>query len=300
MDLYGILTSYFTNGGKCMANKKAASTKKSAVKAPAAPKQTTTKVTTVKAVDARPAEKAARSRRLPFIGRLNRMPLVVSAIAEFIGTFMLASVIVTQQGQPIALFFALIGIVLIIGGLSGAHVNPAMTIGAWVTRRMNATRAVTYLVAQVLGAMLAFVVLSAFVGQAPEVSDQAAMFGQTAPELFKAAALPEGKEWTVLFAELIGATILAFAYASAMREGREKIVAAFTVASGIFLALIIAGTAATYVQANVILNPAAAIALEAFRDLTVWSFAIYVVVTSLGGVLGFALYDLLKQVEKEA
>jgi len=285
-----------------MANKKAASTaKKSAAKTPVAKKQTTTKVTTVKAVDSRPTQQAAVAKRSPFLGRLNRMPLVIAAIAEFIGTFLLTSVIVTQQGQPIALFFAVIGIVLIIGGLSGAHVNPAMTIGAWVTRRMNATRAVTYLVAQVLGAMLAFVVLNAFVGQAPEVSSQAAMFGQTAPELFKAAAIPEGKEWAVLFAELIGATILAFAYASAMARGREKIVAAFTVASGIFLALIVAGTAATYVQASAVLNPAAAIALEAFRDLsTVWPIAIYVVVTSLGGVIGFALYDMLKSVEEEA
>ncbi|HEX6416557.1 MAG TPA: hypothetical protein VFZ62_03455, partial [Candidatus Saccharimonadales bacterium] len=60
-----------------MANKKAASTaKKSAAKTPVAKKQTTTKVTTVKAVDSRPTQQAAVAKRSPFLGRLNRMPLV--------------------------------------------------------------------------------------------------------------------------------------------------------------------------------------------------------------------------------
>lgn len=281
-----------------MANKKAASSaKKSTPKSSNAKKQT--KVTTVKAADSRPADKTVSSKRRPsVVARFNRMPLLAAAIAEFVGTFLLTAIIVTQQNQPIALLFGLVGVFMLVGGLSGAHVNPAITVGAWVTRRMNSARAVSYLFAQVLGAMLAFVVLSAFVGEAPEVSQQAAMFGQTAPQLFTAAPIPEGNEWTLLFAELIGVTVLGFAYANALQKGRDKLAGAFTVGAGVFVALVIAGTAATYVGASAILNPAAAFALEAFTELSsVWPVAIYIVVAALGGVFGFALYDLLKVAE---
>lgn len=285
-----------------MANKKAASsTKKTTVKSSSSTKKpTTTKVTTVKAVESRPTERAATAGRSSFVGRLDRTPLLGAAIAEFVGTFMLTAVIVTQQNQPIAVLFALVGIVLIVGGLSGAHVNPAMTIGAWVTRKIESSRAVAYLVAQVLGAMLALVVLNAFVGQAGEVSEQAAMMGQTAPELFKAAPIPEGKEWVLLFAELLGAAVLGFAYASALRAGRDKIVSAFTIGAGFFTALVIGGTAATYVNASAILNPAAAISLQAITFDGMWPIAIYVVTTALGAVIGFALFDLVRNAEDKA
>jgi len=284
-----------------MANKKAASsTKKSTAKTSSTKKPTTTKVTTVKAVESRPTERAATASRSSFVARFNRTPLLGAAIAEFVGTFLLAAVVVTQQNQPIAVLFALVGIVLVVGGLSGAHVNPAMTIGAWVTRKIDSTRAVAYLVAQVLGAMLALVVLNAFVGQAGEVSEQAAMMGQTAPELFKAAAIPEGKEWVLLAAELLGATVLGFAYASALRAKRDKIVSAFTIGAGFFTALVIGGTAATYVNASAILNPAAAISLQAVTFSTMWPIAIYVVTTALGAVIGFALFDLVRSAEDKA
>lgn len=276
-----------------MATKKAASNaKRTTAKAAPAKKPTTTKVTTVKAVEAQPSRSAA-SRRLSFMPRFNRGPLLPAAVAEFVGTFLLAAVVVTQQNQPIALLFALIGIVLVVGGMSGAHLNPVATVGAWVTRRINAVRAVSYLVAQVLGAMLALVILNAFISQAPEVSQQAAQFGQTAPTLFKAAAIPQGKEWTVLLAELLGTVILGFVYASMLRVVRDKVSAALTLGAGYFLALVIAGTAATYVGASVILNPAAAVSLQALNFSSVWPVAIYVVTSLVGGVLGFALHDLL-------
>jgi len=94
--------------------------------------------------------------------------------------------------------------------------------------------------------------------------------------------------------------ILGFAYASALRLGREKVVAAFTVGSGYFIALVVAGTVATYVSASVVLNPAASIALQALNFDNVWPIAIYVVASLVGGVLGFALHDLLRKAELEA
>ncbi|HMH70302.1 MAG TPA: hypothetical protein VK502_02795, partial [Candidatus Saccharimonadales bacterium] len=109
-----------------MATKKAASTaKKSTLKKSNASKQTTTKVTTVKAVESRPAMQAESTSKRSVRFSLARAPLVAALIAEFIGTFIFAAAIVAGQGQPILVFFALVGVVLAIGALSGAYVNPA-------------------------------------------------------------------------------------------------------------------------------------------------------------------------------
>jgi aquaporin Z len=275
--------------GNYMATKKSTSaakkstTKKSTTSTP----KTTTKVTTVKAVEA-PKKVTAKS------FSFNRSPIVGAAVAELIGTFLLAGAVIAGQGQPIIVLFALVGIVLAIGAFSGAHVNPLLTVGAWVTRKITGIRALAYILAQILGAVLALVVLTAFVQQAPAASQQMTALGQSGAELFKAGVIPEGKEWAVLFAELLGSAIFAFAVASALRT-KEKIGAAFTVGLGLFLGLIISGSAAVLVGGSTIVNPAVAIALQAFSGMKdVWPIAIYALIPLLGGVIGFALNDLVQ------
>lgn len=273
-----------------MATKKTASTAKKATtkQSVSAKPKTTTNVTTVKAVEARPAT------RRPSL-RFNRSPLLGAAIAEFIGAFLLAAAFVAGQGQPIIILFALVGIVLIVGGLSGAHVNPLVTVGAWATKKITAKRALVYLAAQVLGAMLALVVLTNYVNAAPAASEESAMFGQSAASLFATSAVPGGKEWAVLFAELLGSVIFAFAFASALRDKRDSNSTAFAIGFGYFVALLVAGSAAVYVGGSAILNPAVAIATQAFNDADIWNIAIYALIPLLGGVIGFALSDILRQ-----
>jgi len=276
-----------------MANKKTTS----AASKPTVQEKTTTKVTTVKAVESHTAKKQ-RSRG-EFLRKLTSTPVLASALAEFVGAFLLTAIVLTQQNQPIAVLFGALGIVLLIGGLSGAHFNPIATVGAWTTKRIDSVRAVSYLIAQTLGAMLALVVLNAFIAQAPAVSAEAASLGQAGPTIFKAAAITANKEWALLYAELLGAMILGLAYASALRFKKDKAVSALTIAAGYFVALVVAGTVATYTSASVILNPVVAIAAEAINFKTVWPVAIYVLTSIVGGVLGFALYDLLKKAEEE-
>lgn len=280
-----------------MATKKAASTaKKSTVKKSIVAKQPTTKVTTIKAVESRPGRQVtAGQRKVRF--SFSRSSLLTALVAEFVGTFILAATIVAGQGQPIIVLFALTGVVLTIGALSGAYVNPALTIGGWLTRRLTGMRALGYIVAQVLGAMLALVVLNAFVSAAPAAD---LTFGNNAPALFKAAELPAGKEWFVFFAEFLGTAVLGFAVANATRELKDRTAAAFTVGLGIFLGLMIAGSAAAFIGANAILNPAIAVSLQAINFSSMWPLGVYVLGTSLGAVVGFILYDLLRGSEKEA
>jgi aquaporin Z len=269
-----------------MATKKAASTtKKSNVS-----KQPAT-VTTVKAVESHtPAHAAASSIRSLRLG-LTRTPIIAALLAEFIGTFIFAATIIAGQGQPILVFFALVGVVLAVGTISGAYVNPALVLGAWITRRMSGMRALAYIIAQVLGAMLALVVLNAYVGAAPAVSPTD-VYG-SAPSLFAAAAIPQGKEWLVFLTEFIGTLVFGFAVAGATREKKERTAAALTVGLGVFLGLMIAGSAAAYIGASAILNPAIAISLQAL-SFNIWPIAVYVVGTSLGAIVGFVLYDLLR------
>ena len=276
-----------------MATKKTASTAKRTTKksAPVA-KKTTTKVTTVRSAPA--SARRPRVRGFSF----SRAPLLAASVAEFIGTFILASVVLVSQNQPIYILFAVVAIVLSVGAISGAHINPAVTVGAWATRRVNAVRALSYILAQVLGALLALVILSAYVGAAPQPNAQAMQFGQQAPELFSALDVAKGQEWLVLAAELLGTTVLAFSVASSLRLVRDKFSAAFTYGGGMFVALLLAGSAATYVGGTAVLNPAVAASLQAIK-WELWPLMIYVLTPLVGGVLGFALNDLL-QAESEA
>jgi len=281
-----------------MATKKVASTKKKpAAKKPAASKQTTTKVTTLKAVESRPVAKtaAASSTRGRRFGLMNT-PLTAALAAEFIGTFAFAAVLIAGQGQPILALFALTGIVLTVGTFSGGYVNPALVLGAWITKRMSGVRAVAYIVAQVLGAMLALVVLNAFVSG---VGAQPTDAYSAAPSLFKAAALPEGKEWFIFLAEFVGTLIFGFAVAGALREKADRTAKAFTVGLGVFLGLMVAGSIAAFYSANAILNPAVAISLQAINFETVWPFVVYVLGSVLGAVAGFGLHSVLANAQKD-
>lgn len=229
--------------------------------------------------------------------KFSRAPLLSASLAELIGTFLLASVVIAASGQPLFVLFAVMAVVLVVGGVSGAHLNPALTIGALATKRITLVRAASYVVAQVLGALLALVVLNAFVSAAPEVSQEAQAFGQAAPSLFSAPELAEGKEWTVLAAELLGSVILAFGVAAALRSG-SAVNHALTYGGVLYVAILLAGTAANYVGASAILNPAFAASLQAL-SFELWPILVYVVTPLVGGVLGFALSDLIKA-ESEA
>jgi aquaporin Z len=92
--------------------------------------------------------------------------------AELIGTFCLvfagtgAIVINDQFGGAvthvgIALTFGLIVTAMIysLGEVSGAHINPAVTIGFWLARRFESALVLPYVVAQCAGAILASLTL---------------------------------------------------------------------------------------------------------------------------------------------
>lgn len=283
-----------------MATRKAASASaRTTTKRPAAKKQTTTKVKTTTTRSTRtssapavavPAHKSNR------IVESSTAALVAALIAEFVGTFLLAAGVIVTSGQSLSVFFIIIAAVLAVGAISGGYINPALTIAAWVTRRISLLRAVGYIIAQVLGAMLALVILSAFVGGAAATTDA---YGQTsAPQLFQVGNIPSGKEWYVFFAEMLGTLIFGFAVAAATREAK-RLTAAVTVGGGLLLGLVVAGSGAAAVGGSSVLNPAVAIAV---KGLTwgVWPIATYVFASAIGAIIGFLLFDLLRRFKTAA
>lgn len=107
-------------------------------------------------------------------------PLVKRVMAEMLGTFWLVlggcGSAVLAAGVPdlgigflgVALAFGLTVLTMAyaIGHVSGCHLNPAVTVGLWVGGRFPASELAPYIIAQVLGAIIAaFVLLQIASGQ---------------------------------------------------------------------------------------------------------------------------------------
>lgn len=85
-------------------------------------------------------------------------------LAEMIGTMVLvligcgSAVIAGGQvgflGIAFAFGFAVLAMAYAIGGISGCHINPAVTIGALVAGKINAKDAGMYIVFQIIGAII--------------------------------------------------------------------------------------------------------------------------------------------------
>ena len=99
-------------------------------------------------------------------------------LAELIGTFLLTFIggaaiingdagvigIALAHGLTIAL------VICSLGHISGAHINPAVTIGFLITGKIEAKDALIYILSQLIGAMLAAYSLKVFVPGAMEAS----------------------------------------------------------------------------------------------------------------------------------
>src|SRR6187401_1379112 len=97
-------------------------------------------------------------------------------LVEIVGTFILvyaiasAATVYSDSGQlgviGIGLVHALVltAIVYAIGYRSGAQVNPAVTIGLLVAKKIGAREAVVYIIAQIIGAVIAAAVVFSIFG----------------------------------------------------------------------------------------------------------------------------------------
>jgi aquaporin Z len=78
----------------------------------------------------------------------------LSFFAELIGTFFFISVILLE-GTALAIGITLIAVIFLIGKVSGAHVNPAISFVMWMKKDISSSKLLTYIVAQLIGGYLA-------------------------------------------------------------------------------------------------------------------------------------------------
>ena len=72
----------------------------------------------------------------------------------------------TVVGTAMAFGLSVIAMAYTIGGISGCHINPAITLGVFLSKRMSAKDALMYIVFQVIGGLLGAAILYALVTSA--------------------------------------------------------------------------------------------------------------------------------------
>lgn len=160
-------------------------------------------------------------------------------LAEVVGTGLL-SLAALLAGTPYGVALILAALVYGLGPISGAQLNPAVTVGLLVARRQPVVKGVLYLVAQVAGALLAAKV-------APSIGDLGSY----------SAGRPIG--------EFVGAGLLVLTVVAVSDKWVPK------AGSGVAI-----GTAlgAGLLLSHGVLNPAVALAMGLGRTPAVWAAAL--------------------------
>lgn len=188
-------------------------------------------------------------------------------IAEALGTFTLTlAVALSLAGSfplatPILAALVLGLFVYTIGHVSGTHINPAVTIGAWSIGKIATLPAVFYIIAQFVGATLALVL---------------------AKSMLTPLALVVSDTSRIALAEAIGMALFTFGIAS-MVYGKTPgtlsgVVVGTSLLGGIALASLLGS--------NGVLNPAVALGIGSFNLM-------YIAGPILGSVIGMQLYKIL-------
>lgn len=74
-------------------------------------------------------------------------------------------------GTAVAFGLAVVAMAYTIGGISGCHINPAITLGCLLTKRISGKDALMYMIFQVIGAFIGSAILYAFVNTgSPEIA----------------------------------------------------------------------------------------------------------------------------------
>ena len=148
-----------------------------------------------------------------------------------------------------------------IGPLSGAHLNPAVTIGLWSMQKIKTSDAIAYVIAQLVGAEAALLLVRLFVYP---------------------AVLPAVNTLPVFFAEIIGAFFFTFGVAAAVSGKVPDDIKGVVVGGSLLSGIALASS-----RSNGILNPAVALGVGSLAPA-------YVLGPIIGAILGLRTYRLLR------
>jgi len=196
---------------------------------------------------------------------------IAMLMAEFLGTAVLTTAVINISRSQIGIgYFVAIGVGLTLSVLalglvatSGAHFNPAITVGQWTIRKIGTLQAIAYIVVQFLGAIAAWRLNEYFTGTT---------LTNIAGKSFT---------WKVMLAEVLGTFVFTFIIAAAIYQGYKGGKLAAAIGGGLFLGIIV-----STIASNGILNPAVALGAQS------WGRG-YIFGPIIGAILGFNLYALL-------
>ena len=212
-------------------------------------------------------------------------------VAEALGTFALVTIgpgavmvaarthAFGHSGVALAFGLAVTLIVASSGQLSGAHVNPAVTIGFWSIRRFPGRDVLPYVGAQCLGAVLASFLCGWIMGPV-------GTFGETVPRL------PLAQSFVV---EMGYSGVLAFVIMGAAIDARaHATVAPFAIGATVFAGALVTGplTGGSF-------NPARSLGPAIASG--VWTAHwIYWIAPMVGMMASMRLYELLRGADSNA
>ena len=229
-----------------------------------------------------------------------------SLLGEILGTMLLALLLFALflMGLPnIATYaFAVIAILIAVYAFSGACLNPIVVVGMMASRRMSVIRGIMYIIAEVIGAWLGWMIFNGF----------HLAGGETAYDIPAISALAENGFWPIAMIELLGAAIIAFFFARALKYKRSVFTFGAVVAGGTILAIVIGYVvSAAFLGANnsFIMNPAVATMLQIFPSSgddfgqifggICQALSLYAIIPMIGGIIGFYLSDFTSKLSAE-
>jgi len=206
-------------------------------------------------------------------------------LAEAIGTFALVfcgtgAIIINQETNGavsnvgIALTFGLIvmSMVYALGNISGAHINPAVSIAFAISGRFPAPQLAPYIVSQVFGALMASLVLRVLFPA----------------NILLGATMPRGTDWQSFVLELILTFFLMLVIISVASGSKEQgLFAGLAIGSTVLLEAMFAGPVC-----GASMNPARSLA-PAVVSGHLEHLWIYVTATILGAMLAIPVWKYL-------
>lgn len=196
---------------------------------------------------------------------------VAMGVAEVLGTGILTFTVLAVSRSPIGIpYFVAIAIglimtllVLMLGTTSGAHCNPALTLGLWSARKVGTIQAVLYIALQFVGAALAWRLFTYLTSQSLQ------------------SIAGNDFHWRIFVAEMIGAAVFTFGVAAAIYQKYTDGRLAATIGGALLLGVLVASVAS-----NGLINPAIAFGVNS------WSLT-YALAPIAGALVGVNLYGML-------
>jgi glycerol uptake facilitator-like aquaporin len=192
-------------------------------------------------------------------------------LAELVGTAILTLVVLSVRSSGIGYsFFVALGaglavaaLTLIVGAVSGAQFNPALTLGLWTARKVKTAPAIVYIAMQLLGGAVAYWLYIYLVKN--HLQNMAGHFSAR-----------------VMLAEAVGTFVFVWGWAAASARKLEGLAFAAAAGGAFALGIMVASLASTGV-----INPAIALGSRS------WGWGTYVLGPVVGAIVAVNLQNLV-------